>query len=156
MRQGDRLRGQSQGCSWTLEFVQADGTFRALTGYPVRSMLVALSQSESMDSQTIRTHNGFMQRMAASIYMAICSSSNPFVEEFLGGAAGVRHELAQLQCLRDHIAASPSVEPHPMFSEVLNKYLFAWGEAEKFLACTVGKGCEYWRERFYSSMRKQS
>lgn len=109
-----------------------------------------------MDSQNIRTHNGFMQRMAASIHMAICSSSNPFVEQFLGGAAGVRHELAQLQCLRDHIAASPSVEPHPMFSEVLNKYLFGWGEAEKFLACTVGKGCEYWRERFYSSMRKQS
>lgn len=106
-----------------------------------------------MDTQTIRTHNGFQQRMAASIHIAICSSRSPFVEEFLGGAAGVRRELEQLQNLREHIAARPEVEAHPMHTEVLNKFLFGWGEAEKFLACTVGKGCEYWREQYYSTMK---
>lgn len=69
--------------------------------------------------------------------------------------ARLKQRLHFATCVRP-ASRIDETQPHPMFSEVLNKYLFAWGEAEKFLACTVGKGCEYWRERFYSSMRKQS
>ena len=100
-----------------------------------------------------RAHNGFLQRMAASIHMAIISSGNPFVDEFLGGPSGVQRELAALAGLRAHIAANPTGDAShtPGFRE-LEKYIHGWGDAEKFLACTVGKTCDHFRSAYYKSM----
>lgn len=102
---------------------------------------------------TQRAHNGFLQHMAATIEAAIKASHNPFVDEFLGGPSGVRRELAALQGLRAHIAARPDGDAshHSGFGE-LQKYLYGWDQAEKFLACTVGKTCEHFRDAYYRSM----
>ena len=78
------------------------------------------------------THNGFLAMMAKTIEDAICTSKSLFVDVYLDSMdCSLDVELAQLRELQQRIARNPKASHS---DDVLRKYLFSWGEVDKFLS----------------------
>lgn len=100
-----------------------------------------------------KTANCYLSGMARRIEAGIISSGNPFVEEYLDSMdCSVKVELAQLRGLQEQVERHPAADI-TIAAEVLNKYLFGWKEADKFLACIGLKPSAKWAEGWLAAQR---
>lgn len=100
------------------------------------------------------THNGFIAMMAKTIENAIIQSGNPFVDDFLDRDVGVEGELHNLRMLQRHIALNRHGDMSAVgWDECLKKYVYNRDGADIFLRCVHLNPPEYWRDKYYASMR---
>lgn len=101
----------------------------------------------------IKAQNGYMAFMAKQLVAAISNCGNPFIEEYLDSMdCSVEAEISNLEALQQSVVRNPGGD-QSRASDVLNKWLYGWKEADKCLACMGLKPSADWAAGYYKAGR---